>query len=210
MRHVSRTHRVALEWFFDRINQDPKIKIRYIDTKHQLADMLTRSNFTRDEWNNLLHLFNISHFSSLFCAQNFSLTSCPKTMAKRMQEQKEEERIVAKSKPTAMNLTSTVSTSSSSVKDPIASKSPGDTQSFRKSGARARRNSKTDAAWSSQGRLKDAYFGGLMVGVARKPAATDKSQESWEFSESESWSNHEKKVTVKPVGALKFRNFREL
>ena len=33
MRHVSRTHRVAFG-FFDRINLDPKIKIRYIDTKH--------------------------------------------------------------------------------------------------------------------------------------------------------------------------------
>ena len=49
MRHVSRTHRVALDWLFDRINLDPKIQIRYIDTKHQLADILTKGNFTRDE-----------------------------------------------------------------------------------------------------------------------------------------------------------------
>ena len=34
MRHVSRTHRVALEWLFDRINLDPKIQIKYIDTKN--------------------------------------------------------------------------------------------------------------------------------------------------------------------------------
>ena len=34
MRHVSRTHRVALDWLFDRINLDPKIKIKYIDTKN--------------------------------------------------------------------------------------------------------------------------------------------------------------------------------
>ena len=53
MRHVSRTHRVALDLLFDRINLDPKIQIRYIDTKHQLADILTKGNFTRDEWNNL-------------------------------------------------------------------------------------------------------------------------------------------------------------
>ena len=33
MRHVSRTHRVALDWLFDRINLDPKIQIKYIDTK---------------------------------------------------------------------------------------------------------------------------------------------------------------------------------
>ena len=38
MRHVSRSHRVALDWLFDRINLDPKIQIKYIDTKNQLAD----------------------------------------------------------------------------------------------------------------------------------------------------------------------------
>ena len=37
--------------------------------------------------------------------------------------------------------------------------------------------------------------------VAGKPAATDKGQESWEFSESESWSIHEKEVTGKPVAS---------
>ena len=33
MRHVSRTHRFALDWLFDRINLDSKIQIKYIDTK---------------------------------------------------------------------------------------------------------------------------------------------------------------------------------
>ena len=51
MRHVSRTHRVALDWLFDRINLDSKIQVKYIDTKNQLADILTKGNFTRDEWN---------------------------------------------------------------------------------------------------------------------------------------------------------------
>ena len=51
MRHVSRTHRVALDWLFDRISLGPKIQIKYIDTKNQLADILTKGNFTRDEWN---------------------------------------------------------------------------------------------------------------------------------------------------------------
>ena len=41
MRHVSRTHRVALDWLFDRINLDSKIQIKYIDPKNQLADILT-------------------------------------------------------------------------------------------------------------------------------------------------------------------------
>ena len=69
MRHVSRTHRVALDWFFDRINSDPKIPIKYIDTKNQLADVLTKGNFTRDEWNHLLCLLKISHFSSADCSE---------------------------------------------------------------------------------------------------------------------------------------------
>ena len=62
IRHVSRTHSVVFDWLFDRINLDPKIQIRYIDTKNQLADILTKGSFTRDEWNHILTLFNISHF----------------------------------------------------------------------------------------------------------------------------------------------------
>ena len=72
MRHVSRAHRVALDWLFDRINLDPKIQIKYIDTKNQFADMLTKGNFTRDEWNHLQCLFNISHFSSTDCSEVMS------------------------------------------------------------------------------------------------------------------------------------------
>ena len=55
----------------------------------------TKRNFTRDEWNNLLHLFNITHFSSTCCTKNSSLISCS-TMAKRIQDHKEE-RLVATS-----------------------------------------------------------------------------------------------------------------
>ena len=47
------------------------------DTKNQLADMVTKGNFTRDEWNNLLHLFNISFFSSTCCAENSSFDKLP-------------------------------------------------------------------------------------------------------------------------------------
>ena len=50
------------------------------------------------------------------------------------------------------------------------------------------RNSSPDAVSNSQVVLEDAYFGGLMDRVAGKPAATDNGN----FSESESWSNHEK------------------
>ena len=73
----------------------PKIQIKYMDTKNQLADILTKGNFTRDEWNHLLTLFNISHFSS---------TSCIAAMAKRARQESGEGRVTAKSRP-MMNLT---------------------------------------------------------------------------------------------------------
>ena len=95
MRHVSRTHRVALDWLFDRINLDPKTQIKYIDTKNQLADILSKGNFTRDEWNHLLTFLNISHFRS---------TSCTAAMAKRAQQESGEGRVTAKSR-LMMNLT---------------------------------------------------------------------------------------------------------
>ena len=69
---------------------------------------MTKGNFTRDEWNHLLTLFNISHFSS---------TACIAAMAKRAQQESGEERVTAKSRP-MMNLTartpSFVSSSASS------------------------------------------------------------------------------------------------
>ena len=90
MRHVSRTHRVALDWLFDRINLDPKVQIKYIDTKNQLADILTKGNFTRDEWNHLLCLFNISHFSS---------TVCSEAMAKRFRRRTSHSEIATNDEP---------------------------------------------------------------------------------------------------------------
>ena len=114
MRHVSRTHRVALDWLFDRINLDPKIQIKYIDTKNQLADVLTKGSFTRDEWNHLLCLFNISHFSS---------TNGSEVMSKRTRKDASEERVTAKSKP-MMNLVSRCSQRTPDVLASTASKSP--------------------------------------------------------------------------------------
>ena len=117
-RHVSRTHRVALDWLFDRINLDSKIQIKYIDTKNQLADILTKGNFTRDEWNHLLCLFNISHFSS---------TNCSEGMSTRTQKDSGEERVTAKSKP-MMNLVSRCSERTPDVLTSTASQSPGKTR----------------------------------------------------------------------------------
>ena len=93
----------------------PKNQIKYIDTKNQLADTLTEGNFTRDIWNHLLCLFNISHFSS---------TNCLEVMSKRTQEDAGEERVTAKSKP-MMNLVSQCSERTPDVLASTASESPG-------------------------------------------------------------------------------------
>ena len=82
MRHVSRTDRVALDWLFGRINLDPKIQIKYVDTTNQLADLLTKGNFTGDEWNHLLRLFDIMSFSVFSCSQLQSINKS-KIMSKR-------------------------------------------------------------------------------------------------------------------------------
>ena len=74
-----------------------------------------------------IHLFNVSHFSSTCCTKNFSLISCS-TMTKRIQDQKAEERVVSKSRPAAMNLSSFIATSYRIESDCI-SKS-GDADSF--------------------------------------------------------------------------------
>ena len=114
MRNVSKTHRIAQDWSFDRINLDPKIHIKHIDTKNLLADILTKGNFTHDEWNHLLCLFNNSHFSS---------THCSEVMSKRMQKDSGEERVTAKSKP-MMNLVSRCSERTPDVLASTASESP--------------------------------------------------------------------------------------
>ena len=97
-------------------------------------------------------------------------------MAKRMQGQSEENRIVAKSRPTAMNLTSSVPTCSSSVNSPNASKSRGILKaSSRQVGLSGRpdasthQNSNPDAASSSPGWQWDAQ---LFISTG-KPVATE-------------------------------------
>ena len=104
-----------------------------------------------------LHLFNISHFSSTCCTKNFSLISCS-TMAKRIQDQKDEERVVSKSRPAVMGVSSSTGTSSSTVSSPIASKSLG----MPIVSGMGIEPSSFDAASTSQVPLKDAYVGGLM------------------------------------------------
>ena len=56
LRHVGRTHRVDLDWLFERINKDPGMFVKWVGTKEQLGDILTKGSFTADAWNSLLSL----------------------------------------------------------------------------------------------------------------------------------------------------------
>ena len=96
----------------------PKSKANTLTPENQLTDILTKGNFTRDEWNHLLCLFNISHVSS---------TNCSEVISKRTQKDSGEERVTAKSKP-MMNLVSRCSERTLDVLASTASESPGKTR----------------------------------------------------------------------------------
>ena len=96
----------------------PKYNSNTLTPKTQLADILTKGNFTRDEWNHLFCLFNISHFSSASCLQ---------VRSKRTQKDSGEERVTAKSKP-MMNLVSRCSERTPDVLASTASESLGKTR----------------------------------------------------------------------------------
>ena len=105
-------------------------------------------------------------------------------MTKRTQEQEGEDRIVAKSKTTTMNLAFTVSTSSSTVQNPVTSKSPGILKApcrtdWSSTGKPDAKEHNQDAASISQGCHKDVV---LDVGT-RKLVATEEDQEHLNFPE---------------------------
>ena len=71
----------------------------------------------------IFYLLNNSHFSSLRCTKNFNLIRCI-TMARRIQEQKEEETVVSNSRPAVVNISSyLMPPSSCAASSSIASKS---------------------------------------------------------------------------------------
>ena len=64
MRHVSRTHRVALDWLFDRINLERKIQVKYVDTtKPTRRHSDQRKSFSKNEWKHFLCLVYTMSFS---------------------------------------------------------------------------------------------------------------------------------------------------
>ena len=85
--------------------------------------MITKGNFTRDEWNHLLCLFTMSHVSSAECSE---------VMSKRTQKESSEERVTAKSRP-MMSLIARSSERAPSALSSTASESPVKTRQESKS-----------------------------------------------------------------------------
>ena len=113
MRHVSRTHRVALDWLFDRINLDPKIQIKYVDTK---TNSLTYWQL------GISHVMSGTIFS---VCSTLAISALPVALKQCRKEcnQKQEKKIVAKSKPT-LNLVSGYAASSPTAPSSSASSRP--------------------------------------------------------------------------------------
>ena len=59
MRHIQRTHRVDLDWLFERFRIDPGLYMRFIGTKDQIADLLTKGSFTGSTWAQLCRLAQV-------------------------------------------------------------------------------------------------------------------------------------------------------
>ena len=74
MRHMSRTHRVDLDRICYRINLDPMSQRKYVNRIQQLADILTKREFTRDRWTKLTLLVNTTTHTTLV-QSNLSVSS---------------------------------------------------------------------------------------------------------------------------------------
>ena len=110
MRHVFRTHRVATDWLFDSINLDPKIQIKYVDSEHQLADILTKG---------ISHVMSVTIFF-ICLISSFQLCQLPKNDGEKDATRTRRTKNVTKSKPT-LNLVSKTVASSSTVLSPNGS-----------------------------------------------------------------------------------------
>ena len=53
LRHLPRTHGIALDWMFERLQIDHFIKMQYVKTTHQLGDIFTKGRFTVGQWRHL-------------------------------------------------------------------------------------------------------------------------------------------------------------
>lgn len=77
MQHVSWTHRVNLDWLLERSFIDPSVYCRYIETKQQLADILTKPNFSASDWCNLCTSLRVGPIGSHQRLSQYSSNQSP-------------------------------------------------------------------------------------------------------------------------------------
>ena len=65
MRHVGRTHRVDLDWLWERIREDLGVFIKNVGTKKQFADIFTKGASTAEQRVRLCTVAQIGHAESL-------------------------------------------------------------------------------------------------------------------------------------------------
>ena len=58
LRHLPRTHRIDVEWLFE-VCSAPEVTMRYVNTKFQLADIMTKGMTKGDLWTSLIELTQI-------------------------------------------------------------------------------------------------------------------------------------------------------
>ena len=116
----------SLSCLFDRINVHPKIQIKFADTKNQLADMLTKGSFTRDEWDHFLRLFNIMNFPMFLAAILFG-TQCKVSCRRELKKggPKKNHLAVEKARPACLVSRNLLSAKQTTSIDSGASYGPG-------------------------------------------------------------------------------------
>ena len=65
LRHVSRTHRVNLDFLYDISLHSPHIYLQYVRTTSQAADIFTKGKFTTLQWKKLITLCGINPLTAV-------------------------------------------------------------------------------------------------------------------------------------------------
>ena len=58
LRHLPRTHRIDLQWLFE-VCSNPRIRMLYVNTKQQIADLMTKALNNPQTWEHLLDIAQI-------------------------------------------------------------------------------------------------------------------------------------------------------
>ena len=58
LRHLPRTHRIDVQWLFE-VCSHPRVRMLYVNTKQQVADLMTKALNNPQTWDHLLDIAQI-------------------------------------------------------------------------------------------------------------------------------------------------------